>query len=148
MGGYGISYELNISGLSVLKYKGLLDSYFYEDNEIIRTEKLIRKEFSLRQFEPRTKSSELRKYRYIQSKPRTVAYAGNWMLNECGWNLYDWLNGNEHNLREKLCDCPGIGMKSASWFLRNTGYNDDYAVFDIHVLRFLSKIGFDVPEKK
>lgn len=146
LGGYGISYELNKSGFNVIKNKGLLNSQFYIDDKVNLVEDLIRKEFSLKQFEPRTKSNELRKYRYIYSKPITIAYAGNWILNECNWNLCDWLNGNEENLREELCNCPGIGMKSASWFLRNVGYNDNYAVFDIHILRFLSKIGFDVPE--
>ncbi|MPN54405.1 putative N-glycosylase/DNA lyase [bioreactor metagenome] len=36
-------------------------------------------------------------------------------------------------------------MKSASWFLRNIGYSYDYAVFDVHILRFISRIGIDVP---
>jgi len=38
-------------------------------------------------------------------------------------------------------------MKSASWLLRNTGFNDDCAVFDVHILRFLSYLGFNVPKQ-
>ncbi|TAH60805.1 MAG: hypothetical protein EWM50_06375 [Gottschalkiaceae bacterium] len=145
LGGYGISYELNRSGLNILKSKGLISSHLYTDDKVKEVEVFIREEFSLKQFEPKTKSNELRKYRFIESKPAIVASAGNWIFNECNWNLNEWLDINDQDSRSKLCKCPGIGMKSASWFLRNIGYNEDYAVFDVHILRFISKIGIDVP---
>lgn len=146
LGGYGISYELNKSGLNVLSSKKILTSELFQGDNIEVVEEIIKEEFSKKQFEPMTKNNELRKYRFIKSKPRIVASAGNWLWNECEWDLQKWLKDNRLNSREQLCKCPGIGMKSASWFLRNIGYNDNYAVFDVHILRFISKIGIDVPE--
>lgn len=146
LGGYGISYELNRSGLEVIKSKGLINKFLYSDDMVKETERKIHKEFSIKQFKPMTKNDELRKYRFIDSKPTVLANAGNWLLNKCEWDLYTWLHESEYNLRNKICDCPGIGMKSASWFLRNTGYNFDYAVLDKHILRFIYRIGIEVPD--
>lgn len=145
LGGFGISYELNKSGLEIVKSKGLLNRELYTDNWCTLAENLIREEFSIKQFEPITKSNEHRKYRFIEGKPTVIASAGNWLYNESNWNLNDLLNKHGMKSREKLCECPGIGMKSASWFLRNVGYNDNYAVFDVHILRFIARIGIDVP---
>lgn len=147
LGGFGINYELNKSGLNVIKRKGLIESHFYRDDTFKKTMNLLRKEFSTNQFEPMTKNKELRKYRFIERKSILVASAGNWLLKECEWELSKWLSVNGKSSRDKLCECPGIGMKSASWFLRNIGYNYGYAVLDIHILRFMSRIGLDIPSK-
>ena len=40
-----------------------------------------------------------------------------------------------------LCQCPGIGPKTASWILRNLGLSNDLAVLDIHVIRALRDAG-------
>ncbi|MNP57569.1 putative N-glycosylase/DNA lyase [compost metagenome] len=37
-------------------------------------------------------------------------------------------------------------MKSASWLLRNAGFSEDCAVFDVHIIRFLNYLGFYTPE--
>lgn len=42
--------------------------------------------------------------------------------------------------REELTKIPGIGMKLASMFLRNTR-GEDYAVIDVHLKRFLKEKG-------
>ncbi len=146
LGGFGISYELNKSGLKVMKNQGYINRALYTENMFKETVYFIQKEFSKKQFEPKTNNNEFRKYRFIESKPALIASAGNWLLKECRWDLNMLLNDNEINVRKVLCSCPGIGMKSASWFLRNTGYNYNYAVLDIHILRFISRIGIDVPE--
>ncbi len=145
LGGFGISYELNKSGLEVIKNKGLIEQKFYYNNMESKTTCLLKKEFCEKQFEPITNKKEYRKYRFTNSKPSIIYSAGNWLLSEYNWNLVKLLN-DEVNIRNILCSCPGVGMKSASWFLRNSGYNVDYAVLDVHILRFVSKIGIEVPK--
>jgi thermostable 8-oxoguanine DNA glycosylase len=149
LGGFGISYELNLSGLQILKNQSLLsrDYYKYKD-KLGAIEEKIREQFSEKQFAPANSNGELRKYRYIESKPKIVSNAGYWLWKSCEWELYDkLLNLEAVESRLWLCTCPGIGMKSASWLLRNTGFNDDCAVFDVHILRFLNYLGFYVPKQ-
>ena len=148
LGGFGITYELNKSGLKCLKQKGYLVNSLYDtDENVITTSKRLREEFNTKQFEPRTTMGEFRKYRFIESKSITIAKAGNWLWGECMWDLVNHLKNIDGKVtREWLCTCPGIGMKSASWFLRNVGINEDYAVLDIHVLRFMERLGICVPQ--
>ncbi|SHJ57008.1 Thermostable 8-oxoguanine DNA glycosylase [Clostridium amylolyticum] len=147
LGGFGISYELNISALRVLKHKKLLNSnLFINKEDLIITSELLKNEFNTKQFEPRTKSSELRKYRFIDTKSITVAEAGYWLWSECQWNIDKKLQTEGNKAREWLCNCPGVGLKSASWLLRNIGYCENYAVLDVHILRFISKMGIEVPK--
>ncbi|MGE7273609.1 hypothetical protein ACQKK5_19360 [Brevibacillus panacihumi] len=147
LGGFGISYELNISALQILKLQGLFEERYYQDkNSLNFIENKIREEFSKQQFAPTTSNGQPRKYRYIETKPRTISNAGYWLWENCQWKLYDKLqNMNTTESRMWLCSCPGIGMKSASWFLRNTGFSEDCAVFDVHIIRFLDYLGFNTP---
>lgn len=148
LGGFGISYELNESALKLLKQRGYLNSSLYStQEEIYITACNLRKEFDTKQFKPKTVNGEFRKYRFIESKPTIITKAGYWLWKECEWDLENYfLLHKDCFTREWLCSCPGIGMKSASWFLRNIGMNDDYAVFDVHILRFLAKLGIKVPQ--
>lgn len=148
LGGYGISYELNKSALTLLKQKGYLDSSLYNNQEKINiTASNLKDEFNTKQFEPKSINGEFRKYRFIETKPISIVKAGYWLWQECTWDLESYFSIHKDRFtREWLCSCPGIGMKSASWFLRNIGVNDDYAVFDVHVLRFLGKLGVEVPQ--
>lgn len=148
LGGYGISYELNLSALKILKTKGFLNHELYITKEISNnTAMLLRKELDTRQFEPVTKNGFFRRYRFIETKPINIAFAGNWFWEECNWDFITKIKEfDNRDSRKWLCQCPGFGMKSASWFLRNTRINNDCAVFDVHVLRFLSRIGFEIPE--
>jgi thermostable 8-oxoguanine DNA glycosylase len=43
--------------------------------------------------------------------------------------------------RNLLRECPGVGLKTASWLLRNVGLGQALAVIDIHVLRALAAAG-------
>lgn len=148
LGGYGISYEQNISGLSVLIEKGFINNVLYRSKEQVDyTAELLRYQLCLPQFEPRTKEGNLRKYRFVGTKPFTIASAGLWLWDECQWEIISEIKSlGTKKSRDWLCECPGMGMKSASWLLRNIGVNDDCAVFDVHILRFLSKIGLEVPD--
>lgn len=48
---------------------------------------------------------------------------------------------DERERRRLLCECPGVGPKSASWVLRNVGLASQLAILDIHVTRALQAAG-------
>jgi len=48
---------------------------------------------------------------------------------------------DEGGRRKRLCECPGVGLKTASWLLRNIGLAAQLAVIDVHVLRALVDAG-------
>ncbi|RFU69998.1 hypothetical protein [Bacillus sp. V59.32b] len=149
LGGFGISFELNLSGLQILKNQSLFRREYYKSpDNLVAIEEKIREQFFKKQFTPATSNGQLRKYRYIETKPKIISEAGYWLWKSCEWELFEELHKfNAFEARLWLCTCPGIGMKSASWFLRNTGFNDDCAVFDVHILRFLDYLGFHVPKQ-
>jgi thermostable 8-oxoguanine DNA glycosylase len=43
--------------------------------------------------------------------------------------------GSDRDLRAKLVDIPGIGLKTASWIVRNWRNSDEVSILDIHILR-------------
>ncbi|MFF2089896.1 hypothetical protein [Paenibacillus sp. NPDC058174] len=149
LGGFGISYELNLSGLQILKDQNLFKKDYYKcKDKLLIIEEKIREQFSKKQFVGANLNGHLRKYRYLDTKPKIISNGGYWLWEKCEWELYDKLHDlNASASRLWLCNCPGIGMKSASWLLRNTGFNEDCAVFDVHILRFLSYLGFHVPNQ-
>ena len=56
----------------------------------------------------------------------------------------------KHATRDHLCMIPGIGLKTASFFIQNTRSKwEDIAVLDIHILRYLKKQfpKYPVPEQ-
>lgn len=50
--------------------------------------------------------------------------------------------------REELCQCPGLGLKTASFFLIYTREDNSYACLDTHILKWLkTECGYtDVPQ--
>lgn len=46
---------------------------------------------------------------------------------------------------EDLERIPGIGSKTSRFFILHTRPNQNYAVLDVHVLRYMKKLGYDVP---
>lgn len=44
-------------------------------------------------------------------------------------------------LRDALCEMPGIGPKTASWIVRNRRGSDQVAILDVHIVRACSAIG-------
>jgi thermostable 8-oxoguanine DNA glycosylase len=50
------------------------------------------------------------------------------------------------SLRNKLTDLPGIGMKTASWIVRNIRRSNSVAIIDVHILRVCREMGVFAPE--
>lgn len=148
LGGYGISFEQNESAFDLLEQKGYFSPKLYKDKFMLPIlENQIKNELSTPQFGPHTKEGGLRKYRFINNKPQVLVSAGHWLYSECEWDIESKIrNAAGTSVREWLCHCPGFGMKTASWFIRNVGISYDCAVFDVHLLRFLDHIGINVPK--
>ncbi len=142
LGGYSISYELNFSAFNVLKKKGLLEAKinWHNTNQVVsRFEAELRKP----QFTPLLKDGNFRCYRFPQKKAMQISSAGYWFTQTYNFNFDQMLSqsADARINRKCLMCCPGIGYKSASWFLRNIGKGDELAIIDVHVFRVLRELG-------
>ncbi|WP_047150897.1 8-oxoguanine DNA glycosylase [Aneurinibacillus tyrosinisolvens] len=146
LGGYGIPYELNQSAFEILRQKGLFRLEYYQtfENQMVS---ILERELTMPQFSPRTQQGTFRRYRYPKAKARAIFKAAQWLLHENQRNLPAILNTipEETARRTRIMECPGMGMKSASWLLRNIGYATSLAIIDVHILRFLTFYHF-IPE--
>lgn len=136
LGGFGVSFAHNRSAAEVI---GRLDPFAPErsDGELLD---LLEREFSKPQFEPHRSDSSLRRYRYGVRRAATIVAARRWLAAHRPLDQLLWPLASRER-REFLCDCPGVGPKTASWLLRNTGLGRDLAIIDVHVLRALVDAG-------
>ena len=133
LGGYGIAEEHGRSAwLTVRQLEPF--SEFWRDDDLC--EKIITT-LELPQFEPRRADGSLRRYRFPKRKAAIIVEARRWVrshkpLEEC---LLYWDDPKDR--RRILLGCPGLGLKTASWLLRNLGMGDELAVLDVHLVRAL-----------
>lgn len=137
LGGHGVTFELARSAATVLRPLNV----FGGEWETAVLEVAIRGELETAQFEPPRQDGAPRRYRYPRRKARLIAQAAEW-VDGCrplaeGLVALD----DEAARRDLLCNCPGVGLKTASWLLRNLGLGQELAVIDIHVLRALGATG-------
>jgi N-glycosylase/DNA lyase len=142
LGGYSVSYELAHSAARRLTSLGFLQLNTPGRDPIFVADQ-IAFELAQPQFLPRTRSGQLRRYRYPRRKAVLLAAMQDW-LRGCAddallGSLAPFRTSRER--RAFLCTCPGIGPKTASWFLRNVVLADDVAVLDVHVLRAMRAAG-------
>lgn len=137
LGGHGVTFELARSAAEVLAPLNV----FSAEWETAELEARIRTELEAAQFEPRRLDGSLRRYRYPARKALLIAQAAGWVSMRHTLEEHLVELSDEGARREFLCECPGIGMKTASWLLRNVGLGEALAVVDIHVLRALSAAG-------
>ena len=133
LGGHGVTFELARSATDVVLALDPFDPSW-------ATEPLcatVLDELAAQKFDPRRADGSLRRYRYPARKAVLVSAAIGWYheQGELGGKLE--AIEKEHERRVWLCGCPGIGPKSASWFLRNTGHAAQLAILDVHILRAL-----------
>jgi N-glycosylase/DNA lyase len=135
LGGHGVSYELNLSVADRLWTRGL----FRKPRRLQR--RSIEAELKKPQFEPRRRDGNLRRYRFPVRKAELLFSAQLWL--EHAGPLASQISTivSELDRRRFLCSCPGLGPKSASWLLRNSGYARELAVLDVHVLRAMQACG-------
>lgn len=140
LGGYGVPYELAHSAAKVLWRRGVFGA---GGRTGARLERLATDLLSRPMFEPRKQDGSQRRYRFPKRKAHLIRRAEEWMRELPGSSVRAALATcrTEIDRRDALCDCPGIGLKTASWILRNTGLGERLAILDVHVVRAMVGAG-------
>ena len=133
LGGYGITEEHGRSAWQAVRLLEPFSEVWRDDDLLTR----IMATLGLPQFRPRRADGSLRRYRFPKRKAAIIVKARGWVrsrkpLDEC---LLYWDDPKDR--RRILLGCPGLGLKSASWLLRNLGMGDGLAVLDVHLVRAL-----------
>ena len=133
LGGHGITYELNVSAVQVLLRVGIWDH--------LTDPPWIAEQLRRPQFRPLRCDGTLRCYRFPNAAAARISTAFSWVAAQ--GTIVSGLRAARTSAERRrwLCTCPGIGAKTASWLLRNSGWARDVAVLDIHVLRALQDGG-------
>lgn len=137
LGGFGVTFELAASATEKVASLEPFGASWTESDLATR----ICYELSLQQFEPRSANGGFRRYRFPNRKARLIVSARRWLNGQGAVNQTLALVDCEHERRRLLCECPGIGHKTASWLLRNLGLASRLAILDVHVVRALRAAG-------
>lgn len=137
LGGFGVTFELAVSASGVVQRLDPFGDHWSQSELALRVEQ----ELQQAQFEPRTASGMLRRYRFPTRKAGVVARASSWVRSTAP--VLERLEGIEDERRRRafLEDCPGVGPKTGSWILRNLGLASTLAILDVHVVRALEASG-------
>ena len=133
LGGYGISEEHGRSAwLTVRQLEPFSESW--NDDDLFQN---IMSTLELPKFEPRRVDGSLRRYRFPKRKAAIIVEARRWVRSHKPLEevLLHW--DDPQDRRRILLGCPGLGLKTASWLLRNLGMGDDLAILDVHLVRAL-----------
>jgi thermostable 8-oxoguanine DNA glycosylase len=128
LGGFGISGEMSNGYYE--KIKNSIASFSELNAELL--EILLR--------EPIFIFGKPKRYRYPKQKSRLISAAVNFLVKDSLDDLHPL------DLRDKLLEAPGIGLKTASWIVRNFLGSDEVAILDIHLHRAGLLAGFFRPE--
>lgn len=139
LGGHGISYELAQSASRLLAARGVFGDC---DRRGDRLQRYVQDLLGRPWYLPLRTNGTGRRYRYPRRKAALVRQADDW-LRETGEDLLAALREipDEKGRRAWLCECPGVGPKTASWVLRNVGLGQQLAILDVHILRALEQVG-------
>jgi thermostable 8-oxoguanine DNA glycosylase len=116
LGGFGMPAELGIAAYDRLRSRGLLSSGISEG--------VLEAALA----EPFVTESGSRRYRFPKQKARYLALV---------LDRLPLMSEPESDLvfRDDLATLPGIGLKTASWVVRNRRRSDHVAVLDVHIIR-------------
>lgn len=123
LGGHGIPAAVGLAAYERLKNSGVFEGS-------PPTEEVILNQLS----EPLHVFGKSIRYRFATQKTKYLVATLN-RLND----IPDI--DSDRDLRDWLLGCPGIGLKTASWVVRNWLGSDNVAILDIHILRFGQLIG-------
>ena len=137
MGGFGITYEHGRSAAEII-WQLRPFSEEWEDHDLLEaaSDALMQPQFA-----PAKADGALRRYRFPLKKASTIVKARNWLRSNDPLHQRLLVISSCRERRRFLSDCPGIGLKTASWLLRNLGMGAELATIDIHVLRALTEAG-------
>lgn len=118
LGGYGVPSEMAAAAFSLLKQRGVFQTGGADlERWVVRLLALPLDEFGYRG-----------RYRFPLQKGRRIAAALQ-HLNDVDLTLGD------RDLRDSLLQLPGVGLKTASWVVRNYRASPHVAIIDVHVVR-------------
>jgi len=122
LGGYGMPADLAVAAYRRVRDAGLLAG----TPDAAEIEALLS--------EPLTIGMHVRHYRFARQKSR--------YLSACLKSLSEFPVPEEDLIfRDQLAQLPGIGLKTASWIVRNIRSSSVVAVIDIHILRACRHMG-------
>jgi thermostable 8-oxoguanine DNA glycosylase len=129
LGGYGMKAELGLAAYRRLRDRATL------------VEATTAAEFERHLSEPFLVDGRATRYRFPRQK---AVY-----LTGClaGLGDIDEAASSDLELRDALTRLPGIGLKTASWIVRNYRTSNDVAVLDVHVLRAGQILGLFGPHE-
>ena len=137
LGGFGITYEHGRSATEVIwQLRPFSDEW--EDHDLFDAVSVA---LMQSQFGPTKADGTLRRFRFPLQKASIIVKARRWLRRNDP--LYQRLVviSSCRERRKVLSNCPGVGLKTASWLLRNLGLGAELATIDIHILRALSEAG-------
>jgi len=137
LGGHGITFEMSRSALEAVEE---LDVFAPRQDDDSLQEKLAALLDQPRYDPPRADGSP-RRYRFPRRKAALICKARIWVLAQGSLSHQLRAHDSEYDRRTWLLGCPGLGAKSATWLLRNTGWARSLAILDIHVLRAMTDAG-------
>lgn len=137
LSGHSVTFELALSATSVVS--GL--EPFSESWTRGKLRTALQRELSRPQFEPRRRDGSLRRYRFPKRKAELISNAVQWVHGQGSIEAALLECTNDAQRRNWLCECPGIGFKTASWLLRNTGWASQLAILDVHLIRAMKEAG-------
>lgn len=127
LGGYGIPAELGLAAFDRLRRDGLLVG----SPQAAALEDALARPFVV--------NGRAQRYRFPKIKARSLAGALQ-ALPDVDCDLPD------RDFRDALVLLPGIGLKTASWIVRNWRLSDEVAILDIHIVRAGRIAGFLLTE--
>jgi thermostable 8-oxoguanine DNA glycosylase len=122
LGGWGMPAELALAAYARVRERDLLRSGV----TALELEQALG--------EPFTFHGRPRKYRFVRQKSR--------YLSGCLQELSGFTPPSDDvAFRDRLNELPGIGLKTASWIVRNMRPESEVAILDIHILRVGRHLG-------
>ena len=137
LGGFGITYELCVSATAILSPTRPFADHWSDD----RLFEYLVTTLSSRLFEPKRRDGSLRKYRFPRRKAELILQARQWVIDNYPITHALEQRHDASTRREFLCTCPGIGLKTASWVIRNISPQSDVAILDVHIVRAMQATG-------
>ena len=137
LSGHGISYEHALSAAAHVRRLEPFGAQWTPVGLLAR----VQRELALPQFEPLRSDGRLRRYRFPRRKAELVVGAREWLI-AVGEPIAALSAIDDERARRRfLCGCPGVGLKTASWLLRNLGLASELAILDVHLIRALRAAG-------
>jgi thermostable 8-oxoguanine DNA glycosylase len=123
LGGFGFSAEMGLAAFDALREQHMLQPGV----SALEIEKLLK--------QPLVIDGRRRKYRFPKQKARYLAAAVERLSGD------DFRALDDLSLRNLLIEVDGIGLKTASWIVRNHRGSDDVAIVDIHLVYACKAMG-------